>query len=234
MIGWNLSKKREIGYTSLSIKKQKITNLSKTFQLSSSSCTVNSVNGANANGMKFSGISTGSVNIFQSRTVQQALKAAWRSATLVKKAIFTINVLKSNEVIKFPASSRWIKEWCFYFEHIIEFGMHISGLIEPGQAQATWLFYCMRATLISMEEDTLLVCRKTGEDSNPANYAYLLLLATLRKEKLYLMLKTKGRFYFSSRNPLKDRLEKVLGKQMGRWNHDGSCELQLTRGGNFS
>ena len=119
---------------------KKITNLSKTFQLTSSSCTVSSVNGANANGMKFSGISTASVNIFQLRTVQQALKAAWRSTTLVKKAIFTINVSKSKEVIKFPVSSSWIKEWCFYFEHIIEFGMHISGLIEPGQAQATWLF----------------------------------------------------------------------------------------------
>ena len=135
-------RKGKFGYTRLSIKKQnkKITNLSKTFQLTSSSSTVSSVNGANANGMKFSGISTASVNIFQSRTVKQALKAAWRSTTLVTKAIFAINVLKWYKVFKFPVSSSLMKEWCFYFEQIIEFGMHISGLIECGQAQATWSF----------------------------------------------------------------------------------------------
>ena len=89
-------RKGKFGYTRLSIKKQnkKITNLSKTFQLTSSSSTVSSVNGANANGMKFSGISTASVNISQSPTVKQALEAAWTSTMLVKKAIFTINISK--------------------------------------------------------------------------------------------------------------------------------------------
>ena len=41
----------------------------------------------------------------QSRTVKQALKATWRSTTLVKKAIFTIIVSKLDKVFKFPASS---------------------------------------------------------------------------------------------------------------------------------
>ena len=144
---------------------KKITNLSKTFQLTSSSCTVSSVNGANANGMKFSGISTASVNIFQLRTVQQALKAAWRSTTLVTKAIFTINVSKWNEVFKFPVSPSWMKKWCFYFEHIIEFGMHISGLIEPGQAQATWLFsLCENDTYFKKRKTIFTWCQKQNAD----------------------------------------------------------------------
>ena len=46
--------------------------------------------------------------------------------------------------------------------------------------------------------------------------------------------KQKANFIISSRNPLKNRLGKVLAKRMGRWNHYGSWELQLTRGGNFS
>ena len=45
-------------------------NRSKIIELTSSSCTVSSVNRANANGMKFSGISTASVNISQLRSRQ--------------------------------------------------------------------------------------------------------------------------------------------------------------------
>ena len=78
-------KEKGIGYTRLSVKKKKRikkhTDRAKYLNLprvpaQSVLSVIRSVNRANANGMKFSGISTASVNITQSRTVKQSLRAA--------------------------------------------------------------------------------------------------------------------------------------------------------------
>ena len=63
----------------------------------------------------------------ENSAVKQALRAAWKSSTLVKKVIFTIIVSKIERVFKFPASSSWMKESRFrsnsrfYFEYVIDF-----------------------------------------------------------------------------------------------------------------
>ena len=138
-------RKEKLVYTRLSVKKKREWKhrSSIILQLTSSSCTVSSVNLANANGMKFSGISTVSVNISQSRTVKQALKAAWRSITLVKKAIFTINVSKSNKVFQ-RVQVEWRNDafeiYALLFWISKRVLMNQSEFTISGQAQATLLF----------------------------------------------------------------------------------------------